>query len=217
MMIWQMPNYSAGFRAKSERRKLRLYGCACCRRVWDWYKGPQKKCRELIETAERLADGEITAKAVEPILARVPWRGESDVGQCLTAAARYVASSDIKLACERAPKMIYDAFAYSHSPKSTSKFVDFTYKEKAEQVKLVRDIFGNPFRRVAFDRKWRTSDVKLLAQGIYEERAFDRMPILADALQDAGCDNADILGHCRDANTPHARGCWVVDLILGKS
>jgi hypothetical protein len=58
--------------------------------------------------------------------------------------------------------------------------------------------------------------VLLLAQGIYDDRAFDRMPILADALQDAGCDNADILSHCRDASQPHARGCWVVDLILGK-
>ena len=54
-----------------------------------------------------------------------------------------------------------------------------------------------------------------LAQGIYEERAFDRLPILADALEDAGCDNADILSHCRGPG-PHARGCWVVDLLLGK-
>jgi hypothetical protein len=77
-------------------------------------------------------------------------------------------------------------------------------------------ILGNPFRPVTFDPAWRTSDVVLLAQGIYEERAFERMPILADALQDAGCDNADILAHCRDASTPHARGCWVVDLVLGK-
>jgi hypothetical protein len=66
------------------------------------------------------------------------------------------------------------------------------------------------------DPAWRTADVLLLARGIYEERAFDRMPILADALQDAGCDNEDILAHCRDANTPLARGCWVVDLVLDK-
>ena len=80
---------------------------------------------------------------------------------------------------------------------------------------LVRDIFGNPFRPVTFDPAWRTSDVMLLANGIYDERAFDRMPILADALQDAGCDKPDILDHCR-GDGPHVRGCWVVDLVLGK-
>jgi hypothetical protein len=68
----------------------------------------------------------------------------------------------------------------------------------------------------SIDPTWRTSDVLTLARGIYDERAFDRMPILADALQDAGCTNDDILSHCRDT-TPHARGCWVVDLVLGKA
>ena len=61
----------------------------------------------------------------------------------------------------------------------------------------------------------RTETVFALATGIYTERAFDRMPILADALEDAGCDNADILEHCR-GDGPHVRGCWVVDLILEK-
>jgi hypothetical protein len=89
-------------------------------------------------------------------------------------------------------------------------------EEQARQATILRDIFSNPFRSVAFDPMWRTADVMLLANGIYEERAFDRMPILADALQDAGCDNADILGHCRDANAPHVRGCWALDLVLGK-
>ncbi len=81
---------------------------------------------------------------------------------------------------------------------------------------LLRDIVGNPFRPVAFAPAWRTSDVVALVRGIYDDRAFDRMPILADALQDAGCDNDDVLTHCR-ADAVHARGCWVVDCILGKS
>jgi hypothetical protein len=80
---------------------------------------------------------------------------------------------------------------------------------------LVRDIFGNPFRPVAVAPVWLTSDVLTLATGIYEDRAFDRMPILADALQDGGCDNDDILDHCRQPGE-HVRGCWVVDLVLGK-
>ena len=81
---------------------------------------------------------------------------------------------------------------------------------------LARDIFGNPFRPAALDPSWLTSTVVTLARGIYEERAFDRMPILADALQDAGCDNEDVLNHCRGPG-PHVRGCWVVDLVLGKT
>ncbi|MCE9566332.1 MAG: hypothetical protein K8U57_30275 [Planctomycetes bacterium] len=80
----------------------------------------------------------------------------------------------------------------------------------------MRDIIGNPFRPVTTDPTWLTTDVVALATGIYEDRAFDRMPILADALQDAGCDNDDILNHCRNANQVHVRGCWVVDLVLGK-
>jgi len=81
---------------------------------------------------------------------------------------------------------------------------------------LLRDIFGNPFKPVAFDPDWRTSDVTAMSRGMYETRDFAAMPILADALQDAGCENADILDHCRGPG-PHVRGCWVVDLVLGKA
>ena len=81
---------------------------------------------------------------------------------------------------------------------------------------LVRDIFGNPFRPVTIDPRWLTSTVVDLASAIYEERAFDRMPILADALMDAGCDNEEIIAHCRSEG-PHVRGCWVVDLLRGGS
>lgn len=85
-----------------------------------------------------------------------------------------------------------------------------------KQAPLLHDLFGNPFRPVAFDPAWRTTDVMLLANGIYEERAFDRMPILADALQDAGCDSDALLAHLRDPNATHVRGCWALDLVLGK-
>ena len=88
--------------------------------------------------------------------------------------------------------------------------------ERSLQADFLRDIFGNPFRPIVADANWLTSTVVSLARGIYEDRAFDRMPILADALQDAGCDSEDVLNHCRDANQVHVRGCWVVDLVLGK-
>ena len=88
--------------------------------------------------------------------------------------------------------------------------------EELEQANLLREVIGNPFRPTAILPEWKTSTVLSLARGIYEEKAFDRMPILADALQDAGCANEAILNHCWDEKTPHVRGCWVVDLILGK-
>jgi hypothetical protein len=87
--------------------------------------------------------------------------------------------------------------------------------ERTAQTDVLRDIFGNPFRPVKLDPRWLTPDVVELARGIYDSRAFDRLPILADATQDAGCDNADILDHCR-SDRPHVRGCWVIDLLLGK-
>lgn len=78
-----------------------------------------------------------------------------------------------------------------------------------------RDVAGNPFRPVQFDPAWRTEAVVALARGVHEDRAPDRLPVLADALEDAGCADPAILAHCRSAG-PHVRGCWVVDLVLGK-
>jgi hypothetical protein len=82
---------------------------------------------------------------------------------------------------------------------------------------LMRDIVGNPFYPVTFALEWRTETVVLLARQMYESRDFSAMPILADALQDAGCNNDEILAHCRDPQQGHVRGCWVVDLVLGKN
>jgi hypothetical protein len=84
-----------------------------------------------------------------------------------------------------------------------------------EQLLLFDDIFGNPFQTVRFARQWGTSDVLGVARGIYDDKAFERMPILADALMDAGCEDEQIIAHCR-GDGPHVRGCWVVDLILDK-
>jgi hypothetical protein len=100
--------------------------------------------------------------------------------------------------------------------------------EQAVQAALLRDLHGNPFRplppkrgRKKWERMWRSllawndGTVVKLVQAIYDERAFDRLPILADALEESGCSDAEILSHCRGAG-PHVRGCWLVDLILGK-
>ncbi len=88
-------------------------------------------------------------------------------------------------------------------------------REIAVQADYLRDIVGNPFRSVVLDPTWRTPTVLQLAQALYHDRAFDRLPILADALEEAGCTDAAILGHLRGPG-PHVRGCWALDLLLGK-
>jgi len=87
--------------------------------------------------------------------------------------------------------------------------------EKEFQCRLIRDLLGNPFRKVRVKKSWFVPEVVTLAQSIYEKRTFEDISKLGDALDAAGCDNAEILAHCR-AGSQHVRGCWVVDLLLGK-
>jgi hypothetical protein len=84
-----------------------------------------------------------------------------------------------------------------------------------ECVSILHDVVGNPFQPASLEPHWITENVVGLALAIYDERCFDRMPILADALMDAGCFDDEILNHCRSEG-PHVRCCWVVDLLLGK-
>jgi hypothetical protein len=96
--------------------------------------------------------------------------------------------------------------------------VDGDSLEKVSQIRraianLLRDIFGNPFRPVSFDSGWRTPQVTAVAQTIYDERRFEDLPLLADAVEEGGCTYGDLLSHCRGPG-PHARGCWALDLIL---
>ncbi len=167
-------------------RKYRLLACGCCRLVWDLIDDPQN--RSAIELAERLADRQASHEEVQ--------------------AARFSGASGLaRKTLLRSPRMAaHDVLIpLGYNPKHTV-MVD----------RLIRDVVGNPFRPVAVDPAWLTSTAVGLAHGIYDDRAFDRMPILADALQDAGCEDADILGDCR-GDGPHVRGCWIVDLVLGKN
>jgi hypothetical protein len=110
-------------------------------------------------------------------------------------------------------------YRHGHSPdfyaEGTAWAVRVRAEEQTVQSHLIRDIFGNPLRPVVFNPEWRTSTAVALAAQMYEVRDFGAMPILADALQDAGCDD-EMLNHCRDVTVTHVRGCWVVDLVLGK-
>jgi hypothetical protein len=108
------------------------------------------------------------------------------------------------------------AASVRHTASAPNDWVSGLDGVSAIQLHLLRDIFGNPFRPVAVDPDWLTPTVVDLARGVYDAKAFDRLPVLADALEDAGCGHPDVLAHCRGPG-PHVRGCWVVDLVLGKT
>lgn len=111
------------------------------------------------------------------------------------------------------------AFDNFNLPVDVARYARYAADSPTEagyQSACLRDIFGNPFQPIALDPHWLTSNVVDLTRTIYEEKAFGRMPILADALMDAGCDNGEILDHCKGPE-PHVKGCCLVDLILGKS
>ena len=98
--------------------------------------------------------------------------------------------------------------------KGQGQIDEIVWAENLHQAEFLRDIF-NPFHPIPLNPSWQTSTVLALAQGIYQDRAFDRLPILADALQDASCDNPDLLNHLRSEG-PHTRGCWALDLCLNR-
>jgi hypothetical protein len=108
-----------------------------------------------------------------------------------------------------------DSDGYLVATKGEADGIEASRAEEKVQAGLLRCIFGNPFRPVAFPPAWRSETAVALATAIYADRAFDRLPILADALEESGCDHSDVLAHCRGPG-PHARGCWVVDAVLGK-
>jgi len=187
-------------------RKLRLFACACCRRAWD--RLSDQRSRSAVEAAEQFADGAIDSNnlAVAHQAARAAVaeaRGQFD-----ESWQNLLAASDVTF-----PRAFDAAFS---APVGAASRPDRDYlAEVRAQDALLIDVFGNRFRPVAFELHWRSSDVVNLARGIYEDRAFERLPILADALMDAGCENEHVIAHCRN-DGPHVRGCWVVDLSIGK-
>lgn len=172
-------------------RKMRLIAAAYVRRAnpWDLPENV-KQCDDLIEA---IADRPRPWDEVQDEIFARP--GES------WQFTHILANDDLEWVAKRLRTL------FSFYPTRPSSY----------GVSALRDVIGNLYCPVAFHPSWRTSDVMLLARGMYDDRAFDRMPILADALQDAGCDNNDILSHCRDSSLTHVRGCWVVDLVLRKS
>ena len=182
----------------ASERKLRLLAVACCHRIRD--RLTEARWQLGVEVAERYADGlcgaEELAAAKAQLYGRFTFGNEGTaVSICCSVGPRFIPG-----------EVLAGAGAAARRPT-----------EKKAQADLVRDIFGNPFRPVSFAPEWRTDTAVTLARTMYESRDFSAMPILADALQDAGCDSDEVLQHCRDPQTKHVRGCWVVDLALGFS
>ncbi|WP_246523278.1 hypothetical protein [Gemmata palustris] len=226
-------------------RKLHLYEVAHLRRIAALL--PLPECLAGIDVLERFADGEATREDIQQLdydLEGAAFRFEyygrgsspplpfkdHDVARAIQQLEQMPREQLEELVNDatymnRTPREILMSAAYSvHTAVNFIPFVR-SYPELMgredcpepfESLPHFRDIFGNPFRPVVFSPSWRTSTVVALASQMYESRDFSAMPILADALQDAGCDSADILDHCRGPG-PHVRGCWVVDLVLGKT
>jgi hypothetical protein len=163
-----------------------------------------------METAERYADGAATADELTEAARRAYELVAHKVGE-MSLEDRSI--RDSLAATYIDPAREYDCAVWSFC--MFGQGVARSVSEYARYCELLRDIYGNPFRSVSFNPTWRTPTAIANATAIYAQHAFDRMPILADALEYAGCDNADVLLHCR-GDGPHARGCWVVDLVLGK-
>jgi hypothetical protein len=211
--------------SRASDRRLRLFAIACCRQLSHLLS---ENCPTALEVTENYADGRVTEadlnaansavgrEAMEAFNAAVAVAVEAGRNETQHPGIRAIHGHGAVLATSAAGPV--DALnaaenAVAHMPGEGKR------AGRRMQSRLLRDLFGLLlFRPVRLDPSWlawNDRTVVKLAQGIYEERAFDRLPMLADALEEAGCKDADILDYCRGPG-PHVRGCWVVDLILGK-
>lgn len=212
------------WKEKASDRKLRLFSMVCCWRVRHFCTS---ECgRRAFDVADRFVEGlasdaerEETRLALEAMLAaeqRKPFDPGNHVGS--NYYAHWVVACALMDEGWFSTNALYSArnVAYDKGGDEGMK------REEAVLAAAVRDIFGNPFRSFTFDPAWRTSTVTGIAQAAYEERHLPsgeldptRLAILADALEDAGCTDRQILDPLREPG-PHVRGCFAVDLLLAK-
>ena len=196
-------------------RKRRLFACACCRDVRMWPLLVEEESRRAIEVSEQFADGLCNCDELEDArsAARMVAEGAKAliekagvwIGRVRAKATAGVAASkvaEIPLRLEEVADLVVKAMDDGMSGKLQPRF-------------LLIEVAGNLWHSIDVSDEWLTTEVVELAQASYDSRCFDRMSELADALKGAGCTNEDILAHCRGPYF-HVRGCWVVDLILGK-
>jgi hypothetical protein len=208
----QMVEFMAG---KGSERRHRLLALACSNPCVEENTSRGRGTRAALDLAEQAAEGLIDDRQRQEVRARIPDLADPDDWW-----------DDLRGQTPTSMLLCGDRWDVESVPLEILRDHAFDINAPARVVVggALHCLFSNPFRPVAFDPRWRTEDVVALARGIYDERAFDRMPLLADALMDAGCDNEDILTHCRSGavrfhKRPQGmryRGCWVVDLVLGK-
>jgi hypothetical protein len=201
-------------RDRASERKLRLFAVACCRRIWHLM---EKGCREAVEAAERFAD--------DPSIPIAPRHAELiDWGEEHSATARYIARA-AGYTASFAMFIAGPTSVFRYPCWEAARYARWVARdagregEREAQGMLLHDLFANPFRPLPAVAPawlhWSAGTVLALARTIYEERSFDQLPVLADALEDAGCDNPVILEHLRGPGL-HARGCWVLDALLDR-
>jgi hypothetical protein len=201
-------------------RKLRLFACACCREGWHLLSDP--RLRTAVEVAERFEDGleDVEALNAAERAAEIAYHGDRFVEEeCDPSTPEEWAAAAVCILSQRSfPSGPEDADEVAHRVAlALSPDQDEPDSEvRAVQAALLRDVLGQPDRIRPLQASWRTASVVALAKEIYDDRAFDRLPILADALEDTVCDDSEVLNHCRSVGR-HVRGCWVLDLVLGKS
>ncbi len=201
---------------KLTERKARLFEVACCRRIWPLLT--DERSRKAVEVAEKYADGVVDQqqRSCAEAEAKQAAAGSNGWNWFAALAAKMTVASHIPL-----------LRVVRSTPVDNALQPAEIEARRRGQAHLLRDLFGPiPLRSMALPpsvRRWDDGCVVKLAGAIYEERSLPEgtldvrgMCVLADALEDAGCQDADILGHCRGPG-PHVRGCWVVDLLLGKS
>jgi hypothetical protein len=206
-------------------RRRRLFEVACARQVWDLLS---TDARSAVLISERFADGlateaDLLASAVPLDMGAVTFRQHArnaaggasrgphegaHPGFYFPYRAGETARSSAKATATRAAGPALP----NHSTAWHAAWTAAFGRARAEQAGLVRDIFPPPGTSPAAEPHWLTSTVVAMARQMYESRDFTPMPILADALQDAGCADELVLDHCRKP-APHVRGCWVVDLL----
>jgi hypothetical protein len=233
-MLRQLP------RGELPERKLRLFACACCRGVWESLK--DSRCRNAVETAEQHADGIVRDRELEAVAEgaleafaeaggladKCGFAEASSLSATNGARAAYCAArprpaderqmADIMYEFTMLPACASFMGTEEDSDRHRGAFDRHQKGTSSTQCQLLRCIIGNPFRPPRVEQTWlRWNDgmIVSIAQVIYDERAFERLPILADALEDAGCGDEQILAHSRGPG-PHATGCFVLDALLGK-
>lgn len=198
-------------------RKLRLYAIGACRRIWHLFS--DERCRYAVEVAQRHADGRASDMELQ-----AAGQTASSVAQVWgdATSARAHAAQAVGGAAWAATRMPAWHAAWDASFDARAAARDLVpgadwESERAWQAELLRDLVGSPNRAPRLEPAWLAHDgraVLKLARVIYDEGRFGDLPILADALEEAGCSDAFVLGHCR-ARQPHHRGCWVLDAVLG--